>query len=124
LNQIGEDFKIQVTTQELQQELQKQMSMYPGQEKQIRDYYQKNPSEITRLRGPIYEDKIVELVKSKAKVTLKEVNKKELDELVKDLSSNLKSKSATKSATSSDDKSKKYTKSEDKSKSSKKISKK
>ncbi len=124
LNQIGEDFKIQVTTQELQQELQKQMSMYPGQEKQIRDYYQKNPSEITRLRGPIYEDKIVELVKSKAKVTLKEVNKKELEELVKDLSSNLKSKSATKSATSSDDKSKKYTKSEDKSKSSKKISKK
>jgi trigger factor len=120
LNQIGEDYKVQVTTQELQQELQKQMSMYPGQEKQIRDYYQKNPSEITRLRGPIYEDKIVELVKSKAKITVKEVNKKELEELVKELSSDLKSKSSK----SSDDKSKKETKSEDKSKSSKKISKK
>jgi len=120
LNQIGEDYKVQVTTQELQQELQKQMSMYPGQEKQIRDYYQKNPSEITRLRGPIYEDKIVELVKSKAKITVKEVNKKELEELVKDLSSDLKSKSSK----SSDDNSKKETKSEDKSKSSKKISKK
>lgn len=124
LNQIGEDYKIQVTTQELQQELQKQMSMYPGQEKQIRDYYQKNPSEITRLRGPIYEDKIVELVKSKAKVIVKEVNKKELEQLVKDLSSNLKSKSSTKSAKISNDKSKKDTKSEDKSKSIKKISKK
>ena len=124
LNQIGEDYKIQVTTQELQQELQKQMSMYPGQEKQIRDYYQKNPSEITRLRGPIYEDKIVELVKSKAKVIVKEVNKKELEQLVKDLSSNLKSKSSTKSAKISNDKSKKDTKSEDKSKSTKKISKK
>ena len=120
LNQIGEDYKVQVTTQELQQELQKQMSMYPGQEKQIRDYYQKNPSEITRLRGPIYEDKIVELVKSKAKITVKEVNKKELEELVKELSSDLKSKSSK----SSDDNSKKETKSEDKSKSSKKISKK
>ncbi len=120
LNQIGEDYKVQVTTQELQQELQKQMSMYPGQEKQIRDYYQKNPSEITRLRGPIYEDKIVELVKSKAKITVKEVNKKELEELVKELSSDLKSKSSK----SNDDKSKKETKSEDKSKSSKKISKK
>jgi trigger factor len=120
LNQIGEDYKVQVTTQELQLELQKQMSMYPGQEKQIRDYYKKNPSEITRLRGPIYEDKIVELVKSKAKITVKEVNKKELEELVKDLSSDLKSKSLK----SSDDKSKKDTKSEDKSKSSKKISKK
>ena len=124
LNQIGEDYKIQVTTQELQQELQKQMSMYPGQEKQIRDYYQKNPSEITRLRGPIYEDKIVELVKSKAKVIVKEVNKKELEELVKDLSSNLKSKSSTKSAKISNDKSKKDTKLEDKSKPIKKISKK
>jgi trigger factor len=120
LNQIGEDYKVQVTTQELQQELQKQMSMYPGQEKQIRDYYQKNPSEITRLRGPIYEDKIVELVKSKAKITVKEVNKKELEELVKELSSDLKSKSSK----SSDNKSKKETKLEDKSKSSKKISKK
>ena len=124
LNQIGEDYKIQVTTQELQQELQKQISMYPGQEKQIRDYYQKNPSEITRLRGPIYEDKIVELVKSKAKVIVKEVNKKELEQLVKDLSSNLKSKSSTKSAKISNDKSKKDTKLEDKSKSIKKISKK
>ncbi len=124
LNQIGEDYKVQVTTQELQQELQKQMSMYPGQEKQIREYYQKNPSEITRLRGPIYEDKIVELVKSKAKLTVKEINKKELEELVKDLSSNLKSKSSAKSANSSDDKSQKETKLEDKSKSSKKISKK
>ncbi len=124
LNQIGEDYKIQVTTQELQQELQKQMSMYPGQEKQIRDYYQKNPSEITRLRGPIYEDKIVELIKSKAKATIKEVNKKELEELVKDLSSNLKSKSLVKSAKSGGDKSKKDIKSEDKSKSVKKISKK
>jgi len=120
LNQIGEDYKVQVTTQELQLELQKQMSMYPGQEKQIKDYYKKNPSEITRLRGPIYEDKIVELAKSKAKITVKEVNKKELEELVKDLSSDLKSKSLK----SSDDKSKKDTKSEDKSKSSKKISKK
>ena len=81
-------------------------------------------SEITRLRGPIYEDKIVELVKSKAKVIVKEVNKKELEQLVKDLSSNLKSKSSTKSAKISNDKSKKDTKSEDKSKSIKKISKK
>jgi len=123
LNQIGEDYKVQVTTQELQQELQKQMSMYPGQEKQIRDYYQKNPSEITRLRGPIYEDKIVELVKSKAKLNVREINKKELEELVKDLSSKPKSKSSTKSSKSVDDKSKKETKLEDKSKSSKKISK-
>jgi trigger factor len=123
LNQIGEDYKLQVTTQELQQELQKQISMYPGQEKQIRDYYKKNPSEITRLRGPIYEDKVVDLIKSKAKTTDKEISKKELEDLVKNISSNLKSKSLTKSAKSVEEKSSKQTKSQDKSKSSKKISK-
>ena len=58
-------------------------------------------------------------------VLLKNQNiKKELEELVKDLSSNLKSKSSAKLAKSGDDKLKKDTKSEDKSKSTKKISKK
>ena len=58
-----------------------------------------------------------------AKINIKEINKKELEELVKDLSSKLKSKSPAKSAKSGDDKSKKETKSENKSKSTKKISK-
>jgi trigger factor len=91
-NKIGDDNNVIVTAQELQAELQKQMSMYPGQEKQIREFYQKNPGEITRLRGPIYEDKVVNLIKLKAKINVKEINKKQLEELVKDLTSEIKSK--------------------------------
>ena len=62
---------------------------------------------LRNLSIQIQKLKIVELDKSKAKVVVKEVNKKELEELVKDLSSNLKSKSSTKSAKISNDKSKK-----------------
>ncbi len=43
------------------------------------DYYQKNPSASDSLRGTIYEDKIIELIKSKAKVNKKEVSKEEAE---------------------------------------------
>jgi len=125
LNQIGDDNKIEVTPQELQNELQKQLAMYPGQEKKIKDYYQKNPSELIRLRGPIYEDKIVELIKSKSKVKESLVSKKEFEDLVNRLSENLKSKLSSKdkqlSSKPSDTKSVKTVK---KSISAKKVSKK
>jgi len=101
LNQIGDDNKIEVAPQELQNELQKQLAMYPGQEKRIKDYYKKNPSELIRLRGPIYEDKIIELIKSKSKVKESLVSKKEFEDLVNRLSENLKSKVSSKNKQSS-----------------------
>ena len=45
----------------------------PGQEKIVMDYYQKNPSAADALRGTIYEDKIMQLIKSKAKINKKEI---------------------------------------------------
>jgi trigger factor len=47
------------------------------------DYYQKNPSETDALRGTIYEDKIMELIKSKAKVNKKEITKNEAEKILK-----------------------------------------
>ncbi len=83
LNQIGEDNNIKVSSQELQVELEKQIRMYPGQEKVIREYYQKNPSELTKLRGPLFEDKVMNLIKEKAKVKVKAVTKDELQKIMK-----------------------------------------
>ena len=37
----------------------------PGQEKMVMDYYQKNPSALASLRGALYEDKIIDLIKNK-----------------------------------------------------------
>jgi Bacterial trigger factor protein (TF) C-terminus. len=58
-------------------ELEKQLRNYPGQEKNIRDFYQKNPAELMKLRGPVFEDKVIELIKSKAKTTTKVLSKDE-----------------------------------------------
>ena len=43
----------------------------PGQEKMVLEYYQKNPSASQSLKGSIYEEKIIELIKSKIKLDLK-----------------------------------------------------
>jgi len=97
LANIGEEHSIKVTSQELQTELEKQLRMYPGQEKTIREYYQKNPAELTKLRGPLFEDKVLKLIEEKAKVNLKSVTKDELQKIISP-KSDKKSKSKTKAA--------------------------
>ena len=52
--------------------------MYPGQEKIIKEHYQKNPAELTKLRGPIFEDKVMNLIIEKSKVKVKTITKDEL----------------------------------------------
>ena len=83
LNALGEQNKIHVHENEIQTEIQKQLKMMPGQEKIVMDYYQKNPSATESLRGSIYEDKIIELIKNKAKVNKKEVSKLEAEKILK-----------------------------------------
>jgi trigger factor len=95
LANIGEEHSVKVSSQELQGELEKQLRMYPGQEKTIREYYQKNPSELTKLRGPIFEDKVMNLIKEKAKTKVKSITKEELQNIMSPKTDN-KTKSKTK----------------------------
>ena len=82
LSHIGEEHSIKVSSQELQVELEKQLRMYPGQEKIIKEHYENNPAELTKLRGPIFEDKVMSLIIEKAKVKTKTVTKEELQKLL------------------------------------------
>ncbi len=84
LNEFGEQNKISVTEQELQAEVQKQIRMMPGQEKMVMDFYQKNKSALTSLRGTVYEEKIISAIKEKAKGSLKEVTKDEAEKILKE----------------------------------------
>jgi len=83
LNAFGEQNQIKVTEQELQAEIQKQLRMMPGQEKMVMDFYQKNPSAVASLRGTVYEDKIINLIKEKAKPNKKEISKEEAEKILK-----------------------------------------
>ena len=54
----------------------------PGQEKMVLEYYQKNPSASQSLKGSLYEEKIIELIKSKINLTSKEINTKEAEKII------------------------------------------
>ena len=84
LNEFGEQNQIKVTEQELQAEVQKQVKMMPGQEKMVMEFYQKNPSALSSLRGTVYEEKIISLIKEKAKANKKEVTKDEAEKILKE----------------------------------------
>ena len=55
----------------------------PGQEKIIMDYYKKNPSASASLRGTLYEEKIINFIKSKAKSNKRILNKNEAEKIIK-----------------------------------------
>ena len=54
----------------------------PGQEKFVFEYYQKNPSASQSLKGSLYEEKIIELIKSKINLSSKEINSKEAEKII------------------------------------------
>jgi trigger factor len=84
LGTMGEREGVQVNEQELQQALIARVRRFPGQEKQVYDFYRKNPSALIELRGPIFEQKVVDLILSKANVTEKKVSRDELKAMVED----------------------------------------
>jgi len=78
LSKIGETAEVTVTDEELQASLYDQARRYQGQEKQVFDYYRKNPDALQALRAPIFEEKVVDYVLEFADITNKEVSKEEL----------------------------------------------
>ena len=82
LNEYGEKNNLKVSDDELSNEIQKQIKGMPGQEKMVLEYYQKNPNASQSLKGSLYEEKIIELIKSKINLTTKEINTKEAEKII------------------------------------------
>ena len=78
LSEIGEKAGVQVSDEEMQQSLYQQLRQFPGQEKQILEYFQKTPGAAASLRAPIFEEKVVDHLLGEIKVTDKTVSKDEL----------------------------------------------
>ena len=83
LNAFGEKNNIKVSQDEVNAEIQKQFRMMPGQEKMVKEYYEKNPSAIDGIRGSIYEEKIINEIKKSAKVNKKQISKDEAEKILK-----------------------------------------
>ena len=84
LNEIGEKNNLKISNEEIQAEIQKQIKGMPGQEKMILDYYKKNPSATQSLKGSLYEEKIINLIKTKIKINSKEIESKEAEKIIAD----------------------------------------
>jgi trigger factor len=94
LNEYGEKNNLKVLDEEVQGEIQKQIKGMPGQEKMVLEYYQKNPSAAQSLKGALYEEKILNLFKSKINLKKKNISITEAEKIIsnfnktaKDLSS-------------------------------------
>ena len=76
--EIGERNNIKVSDEQLRAAVMEQVRQFPGQERQIWDYYQKNPDALAALRAPLFEDKVVDFLVELAEVTDKPVSREEL----------------------------------------------
>lgn len=78
LSEIGSKNEITVEDAEVNRAVAQRAQQFPGQERQVYEFYSKNPQAIAEIRAPIFEDKVVAFVAELAKVTDKPVSKEEL----------------------------------------------
>ena len=86
LNEIGLQNNLKVNESEIHNEIQKQIKSMPGQEKMVMEYYQKNQNALASLRGALYEEKVIELIKTKIKLEKKTIKTREAEEILKKIS--------------------------------------
>ena len=78
MGKVGEQEKIEVTEEEIQRALYEQAQRYPGQEKEIFEFFKKNPEQVASLKMPIYEDKVISHILENVTMKDKKISKEEL----------------------------------------------
>jgi trigger factor len=78
LAEIGAKVGVSISDEEMTQALVARVRAFPGQEKQVWDFYRQNQTALAELRAPIYEEKVVDHILSVAKVEDRKVTAKEL----------------------------------------------
>jgi trigger factor len=78
LAEMGRISDVRITEQEVNQALIREARQYPGQEREVVQFFQRNPNAMAQLRAPIYEDKVVDHILSVATVEEKQVSREEL----------------------------------------------
>ena len=103
LSEVGNAQNITVSDPELQQAVIREAQRFPGQEKDVFDYYSKNRNAVESLRAPLFEDKVVDYILELADVTEKEVKPDELMAILEDDDEKPKKKPATKKSSAKKD---------------------
>ncbi len=78
LSEVGQKAGVVVSPDDLKSAIMQEAMRYPGQEAQVVEYYQRNPQALEGFRAPLFEEKVVDHLISKANVTDKTVTVEEL----------------------------------------------
>ena len=78
LSEIGRTNGIQVGADEMTRAMRNEASRYPGQEQQVVEFFRKNPQAAESLRGPLFEEKVVDFILELATVEERTVTPEEL----------------------------------------------
>ncbi len=78
LSEVGRSNAITVTQDEVNRALGDEARRHPGYEKQVIEFYRKNPEALANLRAPLFEDKVIDFIVEMAKVTDRPVSIEEL----------------------------------------------
>ena len=62
INAIGTENKIEITDQDLTKSVVAEAQKYPGEEKKVVEFYQKNPQMMNNLRGVAFEEKVIDFI--------------------------------------------------------------
>jgi trigger factor len=78
LSEIGQRNEITVSDQEMSQALMAEAQRHPGHERRVLELYRKNPQALAGLRAPVFENKTVNFILERAKITERELTAEEL----------------------------------------------
>jgi len=81
LQHIANKENISVSEKDLTDGMLNYASQYPGQEKEIFEYFKKNPSSVESIRGPIFEQKILDHILLKVKLINENIDFKKFEKL-------------------------------------------
>ena len=84
LSEIGQRNSITISQAELNRLIGQEAARYPGEQQQVVKYLQENPMALAQLRAPLYEDKVVDFLISKAELTERSVTRADLEAAIED----------------------------------------
>ncbi|MFZ5609028.1 MAG: trigger factor [Pseudomonadota bacterium] len=79
LAEVGQKNKVEIRQEEVNRLIAEEARRFPGQEREVFEFYRKNPSAMAQVRAPLYEDKVVDFILELAEVTERKVSRAELE---------------------------------------------
>jgi trigger factor len=78
LAEIGQKAGVKVEDKDVTDAVIERARSFPGQEKQVWEFYRNNPQALAQIRAPIYEERVVDHLATRIKIADKPVSREEL----------------------------------------------